>query len=70
MYNVVTYLEGDAKFDWDEQNIAHIARHEVTPGEFEQVVSSDPTWLYTQTDEQSGEERMVCVGTQTRFESL
>jgi uncharacterized DUF497 family protein len=29
---------GCASFDWDEGNIAHIARHNVTPAEVEQAV--------------------------------
>jgi uncharacterized DUF497 family protein len=29
-------------FDWDEANIAHIAEHNVTPAEAEQVVSNNP----------------------------
>ena len=30
------------QFDWKEANIAHIARHDVTPEEAEQVVENDP----------------------------
>ena len=30
------------KFDWDEANIEHIAEHEVSPGEAEQVITNEP----------------------------
>ena len=30
-------------FDWDEENIQHIALHGVTPAEAEQVFMNDPT---------------------------
>jgi uncharacterized DUF497 family protein len=32
-------------FDWDEANIAHIAHHEVTPEEAEQVIENSPLYL-------------------------
>jgi len=32
-------------FDWDEANIAHIAEHDVTPAEAEQVVDNNPLYL-------------------------
>ena len=32
----------DVEFDWDHHNIAHIARHGVTPEEAEQVLANDP----------------------------
>jgi hypothetical protein len=30
------------EFDWDEGNIKHLAVHDVTPVEFEQVLSNEP----------------------------
>jgi uncharacterized DUF497 family protein len=34
---------GDAlEFDWDEENTRHLAAHEVTPVDFEQVMNNDP----------------------------
>lgn len=50
------------EFDWDEQNIEHLAQHDVTPAEFEFVV------VHTQTVEldydvtESGEERFRVIG--------
>jgi len=35
----------EIEFDWDEANIAHLARHTVTPEEAEQVMLSDPVDL-------------------------
>jgi uncharacterized protein len=48
-------------FEWDADNVAHIARHGVQPADAEQALSNDPITLhYAVTD--SGEERWVCVG--------
>lgn len=49
-----------ARFEWDEQNLEHIARHGVDPDEVEAVLDNDPLILrtvdnkylaYGQTDE-------------------
>lgn len=29
-------------FDWDEDNIRHIRRHRIAPGEFEEIFANDP----------------------------
>jgi uncharacterized DUF497 family protein len=47
-------------FDWDDENRSHIARHDVTPEEAEQVLLNDPIDGGTQDHE--GEERFVEVG--------
>jgi uncharacterized DUF497 family protein len=47
-------------FDWDAGNIAHIARHGVTPLEAEQALSTFPIDLLRQYDE--GEDRFVQIG--------
>jgi uncharacterized protein len=47
-------------FDWDEENISHIAAHDVTPGEAEQVLINDPADGGIQDHE--GEERCVEIG--------
>jgi uncharacterized DUF497 family protein len=50
-------------FDWDEANLAHLARHDVTPQEAEEVVLGDPLDIELQTAESSGgEERILHVG--------
>jgi uncharacterized DUF497 family protein len=35
-------LTGGIQFDWDEENIRHLAKHKVTRAEFEQVMNNDP----------------------------
>jgi uncharacterized DUF497 family protein len=48
------------EFEWDEANTKHIAIHEVTPAEFEQVLSNEPLDLdYELID---SEERYRAVG--------
>jgi len=43
-------------FDWDKENIGHIAKHQVTPDEAEEVILNDP--LDVSFDpEMNGEER-------------
>jgi uncharacterized DUF497 family protein len=37
-------------FDWDEANIAHIARHDVQPHEAEEAYNSNPVYLDYQTE--------------------
>jgi uncharacterized DUF497 family protein len=51
---------GAAVFDWDEENIRHIAEHGITPDEAEQVLRNDPADGGVQSSE--GEERFVEVG--------
>jgi uncharacterized DUF497 family protein len=47
-------------FDWDKDNIQHIARHGVTPNEVEQVFWNDP--LDIDFDVIGGEERWTSIG--------
>lgn len=47
-------------FDWDEANIAHIAKHDVEPHEAEEVISNNPIDL--SAEPRNGEERAVQVG--------
>lgn len=35
-------MAGAARFDWDDANTGHIARHSVMPKEVEQAFASDP----------------------------
>ena len=57
-------MAGDEKsqFDWDAHNIAHVAKHKVTPAEVEQVLANDPLLIETQIDPKSGEERILELG--------
>jgi uncharacterized DUF497 family protein len=47
-------------FDWDEANIAHIAEHDVTTSEAEEVVSNSPLDIGKQA--RNGEERLMQIG--------
>ena len=50
----------EIEFDWDEGNVTHLAAHQVTPTEFEQVMNNDPLELdYELID---NEERYRAVG--------
>jgi uncharacterized DUF497 family protein len=48
------------RFDWDQANTDHIARHHVTPAEAEQVISGAS--LPTGTEDRGGEERHTDLG--------
>ena len=32
----------EIEFDWDDDNHSHLAQHQVSPGEFEQLLNNDP----------------------------
>ena len=40
-------MAGGAKFDWDDANTGHIARHGVTPQEVEQALANSPPVMLT-----------------------
>jgi len=46
--------------DWDSENIGHIAKHDVTPEEAEEVILGDP--LDVGFDVMDGEERWSYLG--------
>lgn len=47
-------------FDWDSANIAHIARHGITPHEAEEVITNGPVDLNTEISKE--EVRITSVG--------
>ncbi len=47
-------------FDWDDVNIAHLAKHGVTPEEAEQVILNRPVDLGSEL--RSGEQRVAQIG--------
>jgi uncharacterized DUF497 family protein len=49
-----------AVFNWDEQNIAHLALHQISPAEAEQVVKNRPRDL--EFELRNGEERVTQIG--------
>ena len=53
-------MSDELSFDWDEDNVQHIARHDVTPDEVEQVFWNDP--LDIDFDAIRGEERWTSIG--------
>ena len=52
------------EFDWDTDNTSHIARHDVTPEEAEQVLANNPIDLEPQIVD--GEDRFPSVGVTNR----
>jgi hypothetical protein len=50
----------EIEFDWDEENIRHVARHCVVPAEAEHVILNDPVDLGIKIVE--GEERHLNLG--------
>lgn len=53
------YIVG-VTFDWDFQNVRHIARHRVSPEEVEQALQNNP--LVVQFQDHAVEERVLCLG--------
>ena len=53
-------MELGLKFDWDEGNIAHIARHDVLPSEVEQVFGNGTVDVGFEVT--GGEERWTSIG--------
>ena len=50
-----------AKFDWDDANTGHIARHSVTPEVVEQAFANHPLVVLA-TRKRGGESRVLCAG--------
>jgi uncharacterized protein len=48
------------RFDWDTANTEHIARHDITPEEAEQVIESEPVEIGRQN--RNGELRILHLG--------
>ena len=53
-------MDGGIEFDWDAENTQHLKRHDVAPGEFEEIMGSDP--LYLEYQARNGEERYKILG--------
>jgi uncharacterized DUF497 family protein len=52
--------DDDVRFDWDQANTEHIARHAVRPDEAEQAIRNDPLDMNYEVID--GEERWTAVG--------
>jgi uncharacterized protein len=61
VYTLKPYMKEPAAFEWDDSNIAHIARHGVSPEEVEQAFRNDPL-IVVAVQQRSGEERVLCGG--------
>jgi uncharacterized DUF497 family protein len=48
------------QFDWDNENIGHLARHRISPAEAEQVLKNRP--LDLEFELRNGEERVTQIG--------
>ena len=48
------------QFDWDAENIDHLARHDIMPMEAEEVIEIDSVDYELQQDET--EDRVLCLG--------
>ena len=48
------------EFDWDADNVQHIARHGINPKEAEEVILIEPLEADVQSHER--EERVLCFG--------
>jgi uncharacterized DUF497 family protein len=53
-------LDSELAFEWDSANRDHIARHQVTPEEAEQVVDNDPFDI--EAEAVDGEQRITSIG--------
>jgi uncharacterized DUF497 family protein len=47
-------------FDWDEENIRHLARHQISPAEAEELIGNRPLDLNSEL--RNGEERVMQIG--------
>ena len=65
---ILVLVADELIFDWDEANEAHVARHNITPEEVEQVFANDPMDLGA--DVVDGEERYTAVGQTKRLRVL
>lgn len=54
--------DGVSGFDWDEANISHIARHNVTPDEAEQVFFDENNALDEDIKHSKEEKRFLIIG--------
>lgn len=59
---VIDALKGVTGFEWDEANIAHIARHDVTPDEAEEVFSDSENVLDEDVEHSRAEQRFLIIG--------
>ena len=59
---IINILEGVAGFEWDEGNIEHIAEHNVTPEEAEELFSDPDNVLSEDMEHSTIEKRFLIIG--------
>ena len=62
---ILVSVPDELVFDWDEANIGHVARHDITPEEVEQAFANDP--MDMEADVVDGEQRYTGVGHTNRL---
>jgi uncharacterized protein len=65
---ILVLVADELVFDWDEANVVHVARHNITPEEVEQVFANDPMDLGAEVVD--GEQRYTGVGHTNRLRVL
>jgi hypothetical protein len=65
---ILVLVADELIFDWDEANVGHVARHNITPEEIEEVFANDPMDLGAEAVD--GEERYTGVGHTNRLRVL
>ena|SRR5687768_1611493 len=58
----IDVLKGIIGFDWNEANIDHIAEHDVTPNEAEEVFSDEENVLDDDIEHSIVEKRFLIIG--------
>jgi uncharacterized DUF497 family protein len=56
------------EFDWDEHNIRHLRRHQISQVEFEQAAAGDTVFI--SRDNVAGEERWIVAGATNNYSVL
>jgi hypothetical protein len=56
------------EFDWDTENVRHLAAHRITRSEFEQAMLHDP--IIIDLRDETGEERWYALGATDRLRVL
>ena len=62
VYTEMSLLDGVSGFEWDEANLAHIARHNVTPEEAEQVFFDVDNAFDEDIKHSTVEKRFIIIG--------
>ena len=61
-------MRSKLRFDWDDANIRHLSRHNVTSAEFEETMQNDPILFdYENVD---GEDRWTGIGSTDQLRVL